>query len=555
MRRRASATRAQVTTTLRSTPTLACQLLALAALADAPAVASPRFREVSTAWGLEFAHRHGGTGDFFMIETMGSGVAVLDFDLDGDEDVFFVDSGGLPGPDYEPPRAILFRNESGGRFMAHSGGPALDTYGMGVTAGDVEGDGDPDLYVTGFGGNRLYLNDGSGRFQEAAREAGLELASWSSSAAFADADRDGDLDLYVANYVDFAYDDNPVCGNQPLGLRSYCHPDVYDGLPDRFFRNEGGGRFSDATAAAGFGGFAGKGLGVVWSDLDGDGWADLYVANDMTPNLLFHNRGDGTFEETGVVAGVAYGEGGEPEAGMGVEVGDLDGNGGPEVMVTNLDLQTNALYSFLLPGVATDLRYPSGLAEPSLYNVGFGVAFADFDLDSDLDVVVANGHIIHNIDAWGRGTSYRQRNQLFENLGGGRFVEVEASGMDVVRASRGLATGDLDGDGDLDVVISNSNDRAEVYENLAGGSGWLQVDLVGSAANRFGIGARLDIAAGTRRQWREVRTASSYLSQSALTAHFGLGPAATADLDLRWPGGRRQRFVAVPAGQRLRIFE
>jgi hypothetical protein len=543
-----------VATTPRPLPALVGALLALLRLA-APVEASPRFREVAGAWGLGFVHRHGGTGDFYMIETMGSGLAILDFDGDGDEDVFFVDSGGVPGPDYEPPRPRLLRNEGGHRFVPWETGLALDVYGMGVTAADVEGDGDPDLYVTAFGGNRLFLNDGAGRFREATAAAGLEAATWSSSAAFADADRDGDLDLYVANYVDFAYDDNPVCGDPALGLRSYCHPDVYDGLPDRYFENLGGGRFADATDRAGFGGLAGKGLGVVWNDLDDDGWPDLYVANDMTANFLFRNRGDGTFQEIGVAAGVAYGERGEPEAGMGVDVGDLDGRGGPEVVVTNLDRQTNAVYSFLLPGLATDLRYPSGLAEPSLYDVGFGVALADFDLDADLDVVVANGHIIHNVDLWGRGTTYEQRNQVFENLGEGRFVELEASGLDVVRASRGLATGDLDGDGDLEVLVANSNGLAEAYENVGAEGGWLAVDLAGRGVNTAAIGARLEIAAGVRRQWREVRTASSYLSQNALTAHFGLGPAAVADLEVRWPSGRRQRLLGPPASRRLRVVE
>ncbi len=534
---------------------LASQAISLFGAAPSAGAASPRFREASAAWGLDFTHRHGGRGDFFMIETMGSGLAILDFDGDGDEDVFFVDSGGLPGPGYEPPRPILYRNDDGGRFVAHEAGIALDVYGMGVTAGDVEGDGDLDLYVTGFAGNRFYENAGDGRFREATSAAGLALESWSASAAFADTDGDGDLDLYVTNYVDFAFDDNPLCGNPQLGLRSYCHPDVYDGLQDRFFRNQGDGRFTDATAAAGLEGLAGKGLGVVFFDLEGDGDADAYVANDMTPNFLLRNRGDGGFEEVALAAGAAYGLRGEPEAGMGVAVGDLDGNGGPEIMVTNLEFQTSAVYSFVHPTVATDVRHPSGLAEPSFYRVGFGVGFADFDHDADLDVAVANGHIVHNVDLWGKGVAYKQPNQVFENLGGGRFVEAREAGLEAVRASRGLATGDLDGDGDLDLAITNSNDRAEVYENLTEAPGWLAVDLAGSGANCFGIGARLDVAAGGITQWREVRTASSYLSQNALAAHFGLGAAPAADLAVRWPGGTRQRFLSVPGARRVRIYE
>ncbi len=377
--------------------------------------------------------------------------------------------------------------------------------------------------------------------------------SWGTSTAFGDADNDGDLDLYVANYVDFSFEKNPVCGNQRLNARSYCHPNVFLGLPDRFYRNRGDGTFEDATIAAGFGQDSGNGLGVMWGDLDWDGDQDVYVANDMTPAFLYENSGNGKFEEIGLLSGTALSDLGKPEAGMGIDFGDVDGNGFADIVKTHLDLETNALYSNQGSMVFTDARYTSKLAEPSMYMVGFGTAFSDFDQDADLDLVIANGHIIHNAELFGNGTTYKQRNQLFENLGRGVFREVKDGGIDVVRSSRGLACGDLDGDGDLDVVITNSDDLAEVYENVGPASGgWLQVDLRGSGKNTAGIGTRLDVEASGKRQIREVRTASSYLSQNALTAHFGLGAAGKADrLTVRWPDGRVQILLDVPKDRRI----
>jgi hypothetical protein len=428
---------------------------------------------------------------------------------------------------------------------------------MGATAGDVDGDSDLDLYVSAFGPDQLFRNNGDGTFTDSTAQAGLGNPLWGTSCAFADTDSDGDLDLYVTNYVDFSFEKNPICGNPRLGLRSYCHPEVFIGQPDRFYRNRGDGTFEDATATAGFAADSGNGLGVIFGDLDWDGDQDLYVANDMTPAFLFENKGNGKFEEIGLLSGTALSDQGKPEAGMGIDLGDIDGNGFSDIIKTHLDLQTNAVYSNQGSLLFLDARYTSKLAEPSMYMVGFGTVFADLDLDGDLDNVVANGHIIHNAELFGTGTTYKQRNQLFENTGKGVFKEIKDGGLDVIRSSRGLAAGDLDLDGDLDLVITNSDDLSEVYENVTSGAGgWLQVDLIGSGKNTAAIGARVDLEAGGRKQIREVRTASSYLSQNALTLHFGLGSAKKAErLTLRWPDGKVQALTDLPRDRRIAVVE
>lgn len=554
-------------------PALVLALVAgVVAAASAPALPAPpavtaeiRFAERSAEWGIDFRHHHGGSGRLYMPETMGSGMVIFDYDGDGDEDLFFVDGGALPGYEGEAPRSRLFRNE-GGRFADRTddSGIAVTAYGMGATAGDVDGDGDLDLYVTAVGPDQLFENLGDGRFRDATADAGLGDPSFNSSAAFADVDRDGDLDLYVVAYVDWSLENNPICGKLERQIRAYCHPDSFSGVADRFYRNRGDGTFEDATAAAGFSGATGKGLGLVFTDVDADGWPDLYVANDMTANFLFRNRGDGTFEEIGLLAGAAYDSKGNAEAGMGVEAGDLDGDDRTEIIATHIDEQSNALYGYLGAWLFADRRFVSRLAEPSFYRVGFGVAFADLDQDGDLDVALANGHIIDNIDRFKTTTTFRQPNQIFANDGRGRFAEVAEAGLTVVRSSRGLAAGDLDGDGDLDLAINDSNDLAEVYENRTGEAGegsrggWVQVGLSRAAGEPFGVGARIevtsDLAGVPRDQWREVRTGASYLSQHALAAHFGLGAARTIDrLTVRWPDGAVQRFADLPGDRRYRV--
>ncbi len=534
-----------------------CKFLAVLLLVDGSAGAEGiRFREVSRAWGIDFVHHHGGSGQRYMVETMMGGVVVLDFDGDGDEDLFFVDGGSLPGHTGEPARSRLFRNDGGGHFTdwTERSGLRVIPYGGGGTAGDIEGDGDLDLFVTGFGADQMFRNNGDGTFTDVTAQAGVGSPLWSSAAAFADTDNDGDLDLLVVDYVDFSVANHKFCGDRGRNLRAYCHPDIYNGLPARFYRNRGNGTFEDATQAAGFGGAVGPGLGVVFGDVDNDGWQDVYIANDTKPNFLFRNQGNGLFEDISLLSGTQLGEQGQAEAGMGVDMGDTDGDGLLDIFVTNFANETNALYKNLGGGAFLDSRSPAGVAEPSLPFLGFGTAFADFDQDGDLDLAVANGHIQDNTAELSPGSLYRQRNQVFENLGSGKFREDKGTGMDVVRASRGLATGDLDGDGDLDVAIVGSNEPCEVYENTgtAGIAGhWLQVGFAGLAGNRGAIGARLELEAGGRKQIRDVKTASSFLSQNALAVHFGTGKSEKLDrLTVRRPG-RVQVFEGLPADRRV----
>lgn len=517
-------------------------------------------QEVSREWGIDFRHHHGGSGERFMVESVVGGVVILDFDLDGDDDLFFVDGGPLPGYQGEQPRSQLYRNEGAGRFIDFTAqsGIVVDSYGCGGSAGDVDGDGDLDLYVTALGSNQLFENRGNGSFLDVTAKAGVGDPLWSTSTAFADTDLDGDLDLYVANYVDFTIATHKFCGDEKRDLQGYCHPSAYAGMPDRFYRNRGDGTYIDATREAGFGNATEAGLGVAFADVDGDGWPDLYVANDADPNFLFRNRGDGTFEDVSLLSGTAYSELGKPEGSMGVEFGDIDEDGDLDLLVSNFEFETNALYQNVGSAIFIDSRFPSGIAEPTKLDLTFGVIAGDLDHDGDLDVVYANGHILDNAEKFDRASRSLQANRVFENLGEGKFRLVSDHGLDSVRMSRALAQGDLDRDGDLDLVIVNTDDTAEVYENdgVPNSRNWLQVDLRQTGREVFGIGARLELQTARGLQVREVHTGSSFLSQSALTAHFGLAGASQVNLlTVLWPGQGSSQYRALPANRRLVLFK
>ena len=552
---------------VRKTST-ACACVSLALMGSASpgiaqsSVVAATFADATATAGIHFEHRHGGTGERYMVETMGSGAALADLDGDGWLDIYFVQNGPTPGfVETEKLVDQYFRNRGDGSFddATEHTGVSGDGYGLGAAAADYDNDGFIDLYVTNYGPNRLYRNNGDGTFSDVTVEAGVGDDLWGSSAAWSDIDHDGLLDLYVANYVDFGWDNNKFCGDSSRGLSAYCHPDEYNALPDRLYPNVGDGTFEEIGERAGIVDILdGKGLGVVFADYDDDGDDDVYVANDSTRNLLYTNNGDRTFTEDGFLAGVGYNEDGRTEAGMGVDWGDYDGDRRLDVVVTNLTLETNTLYRNLGEGSFVDASFATGLGEPSLLFVAFGTNWMDYDNDTDLDLFVANGHIIDNIAEFGTKVegspladrTYPQTNHLYRNDGKGRFEEVHSrsgEGMDLVKVSRGSAVGDVDNDGDLDIMISNSNQSADYLRNDGGNDAgnWIQLRLVGRRANRNAVGARVTI---DESMVREVRAGSSYCSSSDTRLHVGIGAAGAAEVVVRWPGGETVLLGSLQAG-------
>jgi hypothetical protein len=541
----------------------------LVAAVEPSTASSIKYAEVARESGIDFHHVNGASGQKYYIETMGSGACWFDYDNDGDLDLYVVNSAELPGFTAErKPSSHLYRNEGKGRFtdVTAEAGVGNTGYGMGCVAGDIDGDGDLDLYVTNFGANVLYRNLGDGKFLDVTAEAGVAGGGWSASAAFADIDNDGDLDLYVTRYIDFTPENNKYCGLVKPGYRAYCHPDEYNGVADLLFRNKGDGHFEDVSKTAGIANPIGKGLGVVFTDVNDDGWPDIYVANDKTINFLYLNQKDGTFKDISVLSGTGFSESGEVQAGMGTDSQDVNGDGRMDLVVTNLDYETNELYINNGDLTFTDATFKSGLAEPSFLRVGFGVSFLDFDNDGDLDLLVANGHIIDNIELTSTEVTYLQPRSLLENDGKAHFHEIGPSfGARFVapEAGRGLAVADFDNDGDLDFFVVNNNRQAQLFRNDGGDRAghWLTLKLRGTRSNRDGVGARVrvrsrDATGGARWQTSEVREGSSYLSQSDIRLHFGLGATATAEeIEIRWPSGIRQSLKDVKADQFLDVIE
>ena len=510
--------------------------------------AGPRFHDATQDAGIYFAHVNGANGQKFVIETVGPGGGFFDYDGDGRLDIYLINGAAVPGTEYAtPPQNALYRNRGDGTFAdaTAQAGVGDAGYGMGCAVGDIDNDGDLDLYVTNFGANSLYENRGDGTFVDATARAGVGDERWGASAAFADIDRDGLVDLYVGNYHNFSYSNHRLCAEGGSGLQLYCGPEAFDGVSDVLYRNQGDGTFADITAAAGLASDQGKELGVVFGDVDLDGDPDLYLANDKTLNFLYINDGAGRFAEEGLLAGTAYNEDGDVEAGMGVDMGDYDHDGFPDLFVTNFQWETNTLYKNLGDGSFVDETFLAGLGKGSIPYLSWGTRFVDIDNDGDRDLFIANGHLESDVEQY-EDTTFRQRNQLFLNVGDGRYEEFIPTddALALERVSRGAAFGDYDDDGDIDVLVANIAAPPTLMRNDGAAGRWLRLRLAGTGSNRAAIGARGEVYGGGLVQTDEVRSGASYLSQSDLRLHFGLGDAKVVErVVVYWPSGLVEEYA------------
>ena len=570
--------------------TAALLLLALGpagAGAPAPNQAGPAgsaggawFTDQAAAAGIDFVHFNGMSGEFYFSEMVGPGAALLDVDNDGDLDAYLIQGqllgpGGTPAAPPQAPVPLtdrLYRNDLVGpagssgalRFTDVTATSGLDvrSYGMGVATGDFDNDGWVDVYRTRLGPNQLFRNNRDGTFTDVTDRAGTGDPAWSVSAAFVDADRDGWLDLFVANYVDHHAGDERACFRR-TGEKDYCGPQRYAAVPDRLYRNRGDGTFADATAEALVGGDYGPALGVVTADLDADGWPDVYVANDGAPNQLWINRRDGRFRNTALLAGAAVSRNGIAEASMGVDAGDFDGDGDDDLFMTHIVTETNTLYVNDGSGIFSDRSARAGLGPPSLPFTGFGTAWLDADNDGWLDLLIANGEVrtIETLARRGDPFPLHQTNQLFRNLGAGRFAEVtDRAGavFDLSEVSRGAAFGDVDNDGDVDVLLANNNGPARLLINGIGQRNrWVGLRLAGGPGRRDMLGARVGVVRTDGRvSWRRARTDGSYASASDPRVVVGLGATAGVDrVRVVWPSGRVEEWTDVDVGRWQTLVE
>jgi enediyne biosynthesis protein E4 len=520
------------------------------------------FENVAKAVGITVTHVNGASPEKYLVETMGSGAAFLDYDNDGWIDLFVVDGGSIAAAGKSGAQHRLFHNEGKGIFKDVTAASAIvhREYGMGACAGDVDGDGRTDLYITNYGPNALYRNAGNGVFTDITRTARVGLDGWSASCAFLDVDRDGDLDLFITNYLDAPPSKNPFCGDPQRRIRVYCHPLNYRGMPSVLYRNDGKGVFTDISVDAGISKFVGNGLGVAVGDYDDDGLPDVFVANDAVPNFLLHNEGKGRFSEVALEAGVAVGRDGKPRAGMGTAFADYNGDGRLDLVVTNHEFETHSLFRNDGKGSFSDGSVEAGIASPTLPFVGFGVAFFDADNDGNLDLSIVNGHVIDNTAVFRPGSSHAQRRLLFQNTTGRRLTEVSRQagpGFAVQTVGRTLITGDIDNDGDVDLVVTNNGGPLEVLRNNSKRDRHsLAVRLDGVRSNRNAIGARVTMTAQGKTQMREVKSGSSYLGQNDLRVLFGLGEVTRVErIDVRWPTGDVETLRDVAADQIVTITE
>jgi hypothetical protein len=525
---------------------------------------TPGFRllDVASQAGIQFRHNSGAYGGKLLPETLGSGCAFLDYDGDGWQDVLLINSMDWPGHKRQRSTLALYRNNRNGSFtdVTRRAGLDVEMYGMGVAVGDYNNDGFPDVLITCVGQNRLFKNTGKGTFTDVTQASGLGgRQAFSTSALWFDYDGDGLLDLFVCNYVKWSPEHDVFCSLDGK-LKSYCTPEAYRGETCWLFHNRGNGTFEDVTPKCGIFDSSSKSLGVAMLDFDGDGWPDLFVANDTQPNKLYRNQHDGTFKDVAVEAGVAFSTEGKARAGMGVDVADFDGSGLPGIAVTNFDNEMIGLYRPLAHGTYQDVAAQAGVGFPSVNTLGFGCQFLDLDLDGSVDLVVANGHIDETVRNIRGNVGYAQPPQLFLNDGRGLFHDVASEvgeSFNQPKVGRGLCCADFDRDGDLDLLMTTNNGPAYLFRNdVLSGNRSIRFRLVGTISNRDAIGASVRIFTGASNQSRLVKGGSSYLSQSELPLTFGLGRREGVDrVVIQWPSGRTEEYKNLAGGRLYECIE
>jgi enediyne biosynthesis protein E4 len=529
-----------------------------------PAIPPVTFRDVTQQSGIRFVHNNGAFGKKFLPETLGPGVAFIDYDHDGWPDIFFINGMDWPGHIQKHTTPKLYRNNHDGTFtdVTHKAGLDVEMYGMGVAVGDYDNDGFDDLFVTALGQNRLFHNNGNGTFADVTQKARLSgPRELSTSAAWVDFDKDGRLDLVVGNYVQWAQETDLYCTLDGKS-KSYCTPESYKGTAARLWHNRGDGTFEDVTQKAGLGDPTSKTMGIAVLDYDNDGWPDLLFSNDTQPNKLYRNNGNGTFSEKGVIAGIAFSEDGVARAGMGADAADYDHSGYPSVMITNFSNQMLSLYHNEGKGLFVDEAPQSAIGRATLLTLGFGCFFFDYDLDGWPDIFIANGHIDPEIQRVQANVKYAMPPHLFRNLGKGKFEEVTNSmGAAFVtpRVGRGAAYADIYNDGRLDLLLSTNGGPPYLFRNEAQGSSAnrsLRLKLVGTKSNKDGIGAVVRLSSGGDSQTQMLRSGSSYLSSSELILTFGLAQRDKAEtIEIRWPSGQVDHLSSVAAGQTVTATE